>query len=42
MLSIDYTHKRARLFRVELNYFILIAICLVYVFWRLLVLLRII
>ena len=42
MLLIDYTHKRIRLFRIELNYFILISICLVCIFWRLLVLLRLI
>jgi len=42
MLLIDYTHKRIRLFRLELNYFILISICLVCIFWRLLVLLRLV
>ncbi len=39
MLAIDYTHKRVRLFRIELNYYILIGICLAVVIWRLLVLL---
>jgi hypothetical protein len=36
MLSIEYTHKRARLFRIELNFAVLLVLISIYMVWKIL------
>jgi len=42
MLSIEYVHKRARLFRIELSLVVVILTASLILFWQLLRLLRLI
>lgn len=42
MLSIEYTHKRARLFRIELSLLMVGALAVVIFFWQILSILKII
>jgi hypothetical protein len=42
MLAIEYTHKRVRLFRVELNFQVVMGLILVIITWKLFAILRII
>jgi hypothetical protein len=41
MLSIEYVHKRVRLFRIELNLVVLACLGIVLMLWQLLMVLRI-
>jgi hypothetical protein len=41
MLSIEYVHKRVRLFRIELSLVVLACLGIVLMLWQLLMLLRI-
>jgi hypothetical protein len=42
MLSIEYTHKRVRLFRLELNFLVMMGMMLAIITWKFLAMLRII
>lgn len=42
MLSIEYTHKRAKVFRVELSLLMVSILAVMIVFWQILSLLKII
>ena len=42
MLSIEYTHKRAKVFRVELSLLMVSLLAVMIVFWQILTLLKII
>jgi hypothetical protein len=42
MLSIEYVHKRARLFRIELSLVVLACLGIMLIVWQLLIVLRIV
>jgi hypothetical protein len=41
MLSIEYTHKRIRLFRMELNFLVVMGLMIAIIAWKFLDILRI-